>query len=640
MAPQLPEILRFAGTNASVRRNAAGRLWLYNVGFGCIVGTNYLIHVPDEPRHWLFALPALVSTVVFLTLLPGGILSLAAHLLARPRLLGWLQATLWTVFHVLLFADTRIYNIFRYHFNGHVLNLLYTGGSEDSIHLGWQVYTAITCGLVGMGALQLFLWRRSLRLAFEDVRTPLPIPRLVRPGFVWLAVLLPAIFVEKTLYAQADLGRDQQVKALSRVFPMYPALPLEGMASGLLGVELGDNPRPRVKLEGVELNYPTIRPELDPEGPRPNILMLVVDCLRHDMVNPEVMPNMHAYAQGARSFEDHLSGGNATRFGILALLYGLHGSYWFPILEQRTSPVLVDALLDEGYRFGVFSTASQDYPELRDTAWVRVPDAVRDEFPGATVWERDEASSAALIRWLEARSEGDEPFFGFLLLDAAHQPYSHPTEDAPFQPFAPDLDYLAMTRNEGPDPATLNQVYNRYLNAVHHTDDCLGDIFAALETTGLDENTVVIVTGDHGEEFRECGFFGHTSAYTRPQVHVPFLLRGPGIEPGVEQRATCHQDVPATLLELLGADPTAREGWTLGGNLFAPPEGRRRVLSGWNELGLWTPGGIVRIPLSSFVFDIEVYDYGWKLIPDDQALLSAEAEELARLAEDCNRFLR
>lgn len=646
MSPRARALYEHADTNATARRHAAGRLWLYNVGIGCLLGTNYLFHVPEEePRAWLFALPALVSSVVFLTLAPGGLLVVAAHLLRRARLLGWVQGAVWTVFHVLLYTDTRIYNIFRYHFNGQVLNLIYTRGSEDSIHLGWQVWTAVSLGLLGVGSIQAFLWRRALAQAVADQNAPAPPRRLLRPAVVWMAVLVPAIFVEKTIYAQADLARDQQVKVLSRIFPLYPALPVEEVASSLLGRDIDGSP-PLI-LEGVELDYPLTRPEVDPEGPRPNILLLVIDCLRHDMIDHEgpegipATPNIDAFAaEGVRRFEDHVSGGNSTRYGLFSMIYGLHGSYWFPMLNEGVSPVLVDTLLDLGYEPGIFSTASQNYPELRATAWSRIPDAVHDDFPSFEAWKRDEESTAALNDWLRERATEEAPFFGFLLLDAPHQTYSYPPDSAPFPGAAEELDYLAMTANEGPDLATLFSVVNRYKNAVHHADRCVGEVLATLDETGLADDTIVIVTGDHGEEFRECGFFGHTSAFTPQQVRVPFLVRGPGIEPGIEERPTSHLDVPATLLELLGADPTARDAWTLGGNFLHPDPERRRVMGGWNELGMWTPDAIVRIRLGTLSFDLEVYDYAWHLQLEDREVLEREAEALSQLAWECNRFLR
>jgi membrane-anchored protein YejM (alkaline phosphatase superfamily) len=280
------------------------------------------------------------------------------------------------------------------------------------------------------------------------------------------------------------------------------------------------------------------------------------------------------------------------------------------------------------------------YPELRDTLWSRIPAAVHDDFPSAHAWRRDELAGEALERWLESREDDPDPFFAFLLLDSPHQTYSHPPGATPFAPSAPDLDYLSMTRNEGPAPEVLEAVKNRYKNAVHHADSVAGELLEAFERSSLAAETLIVVTGDHGEEFRECGFFGHTSAFTAPQIAVPFLMRGPGIENGVEERPTSHLDFAPTLLELLGADPDRREQWTLGANLLDPPAERRRVISGWNELGVWTPGGIVRVPLSLLEFDIEVYDYGWRLVTDDLPVLQAERATLEQLGADCNRFLR
>ena len=371
------------------------------------------------------------------------------------------------------------------------------------------------------------------------------------------------------------------------------------------------------------------------------MVVLVIDCWRKDTFASDTTPNAWAWAErGCRRFENHISAGNSTRYGLFALLYGLHGSYWFPFLAERRGPVLVDVLLEAGYDFGIFGSASMNYPELRATAWARIESAVHDDFSHPEAWGRDQLAGGALARWLTERAGRSEPFFAFLLLDSPHQTYSHPPGHTPFTPSAPDLDYMAMTRNEGPSPAVLESVRNRYKNAVHHSDEVVGTVLDALAQAGLADETWVIVTGDHGEEFRECGFFGHTSAFTPQQVEVPFLLRGPGIENGIERRPTSHYDFAPTLLEALGAAPSTRSGWCLGENLLAPCEHRERVLSGWNELGVWTERGILRVPLAPLEFDVEVYDYGWIEVEDDLAILRAEREALEQLGAECNRFLR
>jgi membrane-anchored protein YejM (alkaline phosphatase superfamily) len=128
---------------------------------------------------------------------------------------------------------------------------------------------------------------------------------------------------------------------------------------------------------------------------------------------------------------------------------------------------------------------------------------------------------------------------------------------------------------------------------VYYADQTTGRVLDAVRAHGRPENTLVVVTGDHGEEFWENGFWGHTSNFTRAQAHVPFVLAGPGIERGSEQRPTSHIDLVPTLLELLGADPRERAQWSLGENLLAPPAERVRVVAGWDSLGLHVDDAIL-----------------------------------------------
>ena len=58
-----------------------------------------------------------------------------------------------------------------------------------------------------------------------------------------------------------------------------------------------------------------------------------------------------------------------------------------------------------------------NFPELRDTAWASIPDAVHDDFDHPQAWGRDVQAGRALIQWLHQRADSERPFFGFLLLD-------------------------------------------------------------------------------------------------------------------------------------------------------------------------------------------------------------------------------
>ena len=271
------------------------------------------------------------------------------------------------------------------------------------------------------------------------------------------------------------------------------------------------------------------------DAPRPNVLVVVIDSLRADMLAPEIMPHLSEFARGARTFRDHVSSGNATRFGLFGLIYGLHGSYWTPMCDEHRSPVLVDALLARGYEVRVLTSASMTFPEFRSNAWVRVEDTVEDRLPSTRPGGRDDGTVERFEQWLGER-DASRPFFAFLLLDAPHQAYAFPEDCAVFRPYTDEIAYSQIDSDATPEERAA--LFNRYKNAVHYADQCTGRILDALGQRGLAQDTLIAVTGDHGEEFCESGVWGHTSNFTRAQTHVPFVLAGPHIPPGEETRPT------------------------------------------------------------------------------------------------------
>jgi membrane-anchored protein YejM (alkaline phosphatase superfamily) len=622
------------------RRQATFQLWLTNVLIGTLVGTLWLVHLPTGLSAWLWLyVPfALISSVATLAVFPGIFFALS-HRFMPWRSAAWVQAFVGAVFLGALYTDTIIYRLLRYHFNGAVLNVIATPGSRDAVHLGFRVWGLVAVSMViftvaEFAFLQMLLKRAEAREA-EGRQAPLAL----RPRFVCMAFLLPVVFVEKSVYAAADIANDREVKFMSRPLPIYP----QARISRFLDPEGRPSvPRLAVLPPDALLAYPIEAPSVDPDGPRPNLFLLVVDSWRKDAFTRHLTPNLVEFAKEARVFADHISGGNGTRYGLFSILYGLHGSYWAMMLNERRPPVLLTTLAEQGYDMRVFSSASMNFPEFRDTAWVDIGEHVIDgeggEFDSKISSERDEQVAGFVEDWLAEReaSGTEKPFFCFVLLDSPHQPYYNP--GGPHQPVIEQLDYIELATTT--DPELVERVQNSYLNSVMHADRVAGRILSALETSGELDDTVVLVTGDHGEEFQENGYWGHTSNFSPEQLDVPFLLRGPGVEPGREARPTSHTDVSGSLLELLGADPARRGDYTLGESLFDPPNERDRVVAGWSHIGLLTKSGVFQVPLVESGDELEVYGPGWRMLPDVEERCLAEIEALDRLVDECGRFLR
>jgi membrane-anchored protein YejM (alkaline phosphatase superfamily) len=618
-----------------VRLVAVVLAWLLATVAGAAVGTAWLpgVSVGASVRSALFVPAALLSDTAMLAVVPALVVALLCLVVPSRRALAFAQALVWALFLLLLYTDTRIWRLFRYHFNGMVWNLIWTPGTGDSIDLGPGAWASVAAAGVAILAASALLWSRWLLPAAEGGRAG----RWARRGG---ALVLALVLLEKGLYAWADLARDRTVTSAARAFPLYQRLTVQKVAERVFHARLEQRAQVRLGGEGLLLKYPLEEPRVDPKGPRPNILVVVIDSLRADMLAEQTMPRTTAFAARARRFEDHLAGGNATRFGVFSLIYGIHGTYWMPVLEEHAPPVLLTVLAKLGYDLRVLATSSLSSPEFRSTAFVAMEDRVEDHLGFDAKEKGDARIPERFDAWLDGREKAGTkaPFFCFALIDAPHGNYAWPAEETVFRPFAARVDYLEMAGS--PAKERVQAVYNSYRNAVHFGDELAGRMIDSLERRRMLDDTIVVVTGDHGEEFFEHGYFGHTSNFAPEQTHVPFVMAGPGIPVGVERRPTCHVDLAPTILELLGADPSRRAQWSQGESLLSPPERRDRVIGGWEEVALRVEGGILRVPLEGSRGFVEAYDLSWKRLDDERGLIARSAPAIAKLALDCRKFLR
>lgn len=123
-------------------------------------------------------------------------------------------------------------------------------------------------------------------------------------------------------------------------------------------------------------------------------------------------------------------------------------------------------------------------------------------------------------------------------------------------------------------PAEVRQIRALYDGCTRQFDTCAGQILDALKAHGLDSNTIVIITGDHGDDLYEPGVtLGHGLTFngSAPSYHPPLIVHVPGMKPAVIEETVRLLDVAPTLAELAGAEiPAIWEGrsfapWLAGG---------------------------------------------------------------------------
>jgi arylsulfatase A-like enzyme len=187
----------------------------------------------------------------------------------------------------------------------------------------------------------------------------------------------------------------------------------------------------------------------------------------------------------------------------------------------------------------------------------------------AQKWVRLQSRNAqgindAFLDWL-SRRRSDRPFFAFLNEFDAHDPYIPPPEYAGrfgIRPETPRDDQL-VTDFVHTDKSTIAQrdvemAADCYDDCIAYLDDQLGRLLGALRMRGLLDNTVVIITSDHGESFGDHGVFGHGSGLHLDQIGVPLVILSPGAPKGlvVDAPVSLH-DLPATLVDQLGLEQSS-----------------------------------------------------------------------------------
>lgn len=157
------------------------------------------------------------------------------------------------------------------------------------------------------------------------------------------------------------------------------------------------------------------------------------------------------------------------------------------------------------------------------------------------------------LDWLDGRSASGRPFFAFLNYIDAHDPYTPPAEFRAQFGWVGGLYWLKSVGSTY-SKEEIQQLRNAYDASVAYVDHAVGKLTEELRARGVLDNTIVVVTSDHGEEFSEYGLMGHSYSLNPASIHVPLIIRyPPAIDPGVRiSQPVTLRDVPTTLALLAG----------------------------------------------------------------------------------------
>jgi len=595
----------------------------YVFSFAVYMGYCFLYLLP------LFIILGLLQKVVTSSLLAG----VFRRIHISPMWMIYVSGTLLlTVLQLLIFTDVFVFHIYGFHLNSFIWNLVITPGGIQSMGADARTvifFVAIVVGFFLVQAVLLVLWLRVSR--FEKFCNVLFTKTRITAVTVVLIVLLA---FQGITYGFSSFYGYTPVLSAAGAFPLYQPFTFAKFVRRL-GLTAKRQAAFKLTTQSFNLSYPLHPIERASDHHRYNIVWLVSESLRADMLDPDIMPHTYAFSEKALRFEQHYSGGNGTRMAIFGMFYGLYGNYWFNFLHENRGPVLIDLLLEDNYQMDMFTSARFVYPEFDKTIFARLPQSClhdeTEDTPGLG-WQRDRENVGRLVDFIENR-DPEKPFMTFMFFESPHARYYFPPENAIARPYLEEFSYA--TANIERD---IKLIFNRYINSCNHLDSQIRRILQYLEQKDLLESTIVLITGDHGEEFMEKGRWGHNSDFSEEQTHTPLIIWIPGVEPHQIHRMTSHLDIPATILSALGIT-SPPEDYSLGFDLRGDAVREFTVLSGWDTLAYVDNEYKAVFPIKFFnVARQQVTTNDDTPVPDASAFYQSRKDRLVQVMRDMNRF--
>lgn len=316
-----------------------------------------------------------------------------------------------------------------------------------------------------------------------------------------------------------------------------------------------------------------------PRGARRNLIVISLDTWRRDHFDTNVSggpvtPQLAELARRGVVFEQAITTYPSTSASHMSLFTGL-----YPITHQvrfandvlgPVIPTLAEILAARGYQTGA---VTENAMLLAETGFMFGFDSYFEN-KGLGIWSTEGQIDSTLSRgrrWLD--DHADERFFLFLHTYQIHTPYEPPEEYV----FGPTAEELAS----GDEPKWVSTLRHRYAGEVRYADVALSAFLRELEDAGMLENSIVVLTSDHGEEFAEHDRVGHSKSVYDEVLRVPLLVWAPGLVREGTRIDTMVSvvDVVPTVLDLLEiAPPQGLQGRTLRaalrGEALAPGEPR------------------------------------------------------------------
>ncbi len=295
---------------------------------------------------------------------------------------------------------------------------------------------------------------------------------------------------------------------------------------------------------------------------RPNIYLFIVESLRQDFLTEKGAGNIVEFREENIQFKKTFSSANATHPSWYSIFHSNFPLHWAEAKKKwKSGSVPLQIFKKMGYKIHVYSAAQLKYYGLSNVMFGKgnyLADSynVFPHYFPTQAWESDEKAVSTFIGDLDKKGSKEGNVFIFFL-ESTHFNYSWPEKyPVNFRPISEEKTNLRISNSL----KNIELIKNRYRNSIHFMDSLFGKVLGRLKEKNLYDESVILFTGDHGEEFFEEGQLFHLSHLSSMQTEPPIYLKLGDNERArknnVDEIVTSHVDLFPTVLDyLIGFQP-------------------------------------------------------------------------------------
>lgn len=533
----------------NVGKKVAWAHWFtfFNIVAICLISLRYIAYsgLADTGLGVTYQFVSLIghfsflAAVVFILLLFPLAFIISNNLIYR--LISLLVATTAITF---LIIDTQIFRLYQFHLNPLIWQFLQKPEQVEAIYSINLHYISIpiTFGLELI--FSYILWRNIRTMQSKQIGKPIAL------------FLFTSFVLSHLVFIWADATQYRPITHEKSLYPLsYPMTARTFLRKqGWLNEDVFEIN----KLGSTGTNQQQLKYPLTPltyatqptESANDNILIINIESLRSDMLTAKNMPYLHSLGKQGINFKNHFSGSNNSQQGVFSLFYSLPNSYWSAVTENHIAPVFMDKVQEQNRDIGLFSSIGFTHPEFLQSSFSQLKNT------DSLHLSNTENNSQIIQQWEKwiVKRDINKPWFGYIYLE---QKNDH-LFNLPAQTSIPEqVEKLAL-----------------YQSQVMKLDTQIKALIEELKQHAQYQNTIIIVTGTHGQSFKN-----QNNDLLISGSSVPLVVLWPNKPHRTIYSMTSHMDIVPTLMQDVFGIENASEDYSNGKYLFTKSD-RQYVLSG------------------------------------------------------------